>query len=229
MKNITFLFFGVLFLASCAPLYIPNSPMIFNHDEQGDVSVNFRQGSFSSNLQVAYAATDNFNIGLMGSSLYTGESTAFNVYYPGTSAQEINVIGGYYKKISSTNMIEFNAGAGAVYLKYPENITNYYNGFIQPTVTFGSRRDNTKFSCATRLKGCSFSEYDGRKDTAMFRGFFEPLLSFSTGDRMHFLMQAGISARLQPEVNYDYSPFIFNIGVGYTFKPSTKHKVVIAP
>ncbi len=104
-------------------------------------------------------------------------------------------------------------------MNYPQNISNYYNGFLQPTLTFASLNNHTKLSVAPRLKGLVFGRFDGTKDTAVYQGFIEPILSLSTGERIHFLVQAGFSARLQQELIYDYSPFIFNIGVGYTFKP----------
>jgi len=228
VKNLFFVLLAGIILGGCSPIYIPNAPMVFNNEKQGDYEVNYRQGIYSSNLQGGYAVTDNLNIGLSASSLYSAESGVGNTVYPGSKALEANLVAGYYNKFTSKNLFEMNMGLGSVFMTEPENVKDYYKFYAQPTLTFlgNEGRTDTDFSMIAKVVGTSLTINEGAKDTTVFQGYFEPVLSFSVGNQLRFNTQMGVSIRFQENYFNRYSPFIFNMGIGYTL-PRKREKAIL--
>ncbi|MDB4107666.1 hypothetical protein N9595_04300 [Bacteroidia bacterium] len=100
--------------------------------------------------------------------------------------------------------------------------SNYLKAYIQPSITFNSRGETrTDFTLLTRVVGTSFSEAFNR-DTVVNLGYVEPVLSLSIGNQLRFNTQLGISLPFNQEYLRDYSPFIFNMGIGYTILKTKK-------
>ncbi len=198
----------------------------FNHEKEGDLSIDFKQGGFSSNLQGGYAVSDNFNIGLSVSSLYAGDVTVVSTTYQGTNAYDLNVLGGYYTKFNENTLFEMNAGAGAIFTNN-ESYLAYNKLYVQPTIGFKSKSNFTVFNIGLRALGTSRTIDDRQLDTIYYSGFVEPFLSLNTGKQVHFLMQAGLSL---PVITYELgeaSPFIFNFGIGYSIGTKPKKEAEI--
>lgn len=215
----------ILLIASCAPVYIPSSPVIFHSEEQGDFSATVRQGFYSTNVQAGIAVTDHINIGVQGSKLYSGESSVGQTTYPGTDALQGSVIVGYYNRFTAKHTFELNGGVGALQFKYQENINGYIKTFIQPSITFNGNGDhNIDFTILTRGVGASFIANENGRDTAVFQGMLEPVLNLSVGKNVKFQTQAGLSLPLTKTYDNESSPFIFNIGLSialpYKKKPT---------
>jgi len=211
----------VFVLSSCSLTYIPSAPVVFNHEKEGDLSLDLRQGGYSTNFQGGYAITDNFNLGMSFSSLYTGDVTVSSVYYEGTSASDLSLIGGYYTKLSDNAMFEINTGFGSVFMSN-EAFKAYTKLYLQPTIGFRSKSQTTAFNIGLRTVGTSRNYVDSQVDTLYYNGFIEPFLSLSTGRQVHFLMQAGLSTPIIPYQIGEASPFIFNIGIGYTINTKSE-------
>lgn len=206
-----------IFIQSCAPVYIPNSTMVFENEEEGDGFVKFRQGGYSTNLQGGYAVNDNFNIGVALNGLYTGEARIGSTTYPGVEAFEVNAVLGYYNKFTAKNIFEFNVGGGPIYYANPEGVSNYYKLFAQPTVSLKSLNDKIKMSISTRMVGVSFNYDNKSTDSTYFRGYAEPVVSLSFGKNVQFLLQSGASIPIKSDEFFQTSPFILNLGIGYKF------------
>jgi len=212
---------SMIILNSCSLTYIPSAPVVFNHEKEGDLSIDFKQGGFSRNLQGGYAVSDNFNVGFSVSSLYAGDVTVVSTTYQGTNAYDLNVIGGYYKKFNENTLFEMNAGAGAIFMDN-EAYLSYNKLYVQPTIGFTSKSSNTIFNIGLRTLGTSRITNINQQDTIYYSGFLEPFLSLNTGKQVHFLMQAGLSLPIVPYELGEASPFIFNFGIGYSI--GTKQK-----
>ncbi|MDB9882354.1 hypothetical protein N8368_04490 [Bacteroidia bacterium] len=223
MSRVFYLLIAGLFLDSgCAPVYIPSAPMVFNNDKKGDYSVNYRQGFYSSNLQVGYAVNDNLNVGGTLSALYTGDASVGSILYEGLRGIDFNAVVGYYNKFYEYNIFELNAGVGPIAMDENLGLNNYLKAYIQPSITFNSRGETrTDFTLLTRVVGTSFSEAFNR-DTVVNLGYVEPVLSLSIGNQLRFNTQLGISLPFNQEYLRDYSPFIFNMGIGYTILKTKK-------
>jgi hypothetical protein len=225
MMKLKLLTIFVLFaLSSCSPVYIPNSPFVFNNDQKGDYSINFRQGAYSSNLQGGYAINDNLNAGVSVSALYSPATTG-TFSTQGTEALDVGAVFGYYNKITSQNTFELNAGLGPIFYTQPSGISNYAKAFIQPSFTFSSK-GNTRADFTLLVRGVGITFNDSRRglDTTLTKAYIEPVMSLAIGNQIRFNTQFGLSV-LTPEQydgNYDPSPFIFNVGIGYTIPRNRK-------
>jgi hypothetical protein len=228
IKKVLFTLVAGFILGGCSPIYIPNAPMVFNNEKQGDYEINYRQGAYSSNLQGGYAVTDNINIGLVASSLYSAESSVGSTVYEASKALEANIVAGYYKKFTSRNLFEMNVGLGSVFMSKPQDIQDYYKVYAQPSITFlgNEGETDTDFSMIAKVVGTSFTVNNGFTDTTVYQGYFEPVLSFSVGNQFRFNTQMGVSIRFQENYFNRHSPFIFNMGIGYTL-PRKRDKAIL--
>jgi hypothetical protein len=208
-------------LSSCQITYIPSAPIVFNHEQEGDLSVDFKQGLLSSNLQGGYAITDNVNIGASISSLYTGDVVVNSTLYEGTNAYDLSLVAGYYTKLNANTLFELNAGGGAIFINNPD-IQSYNKAYLQPSIGFQSKSKGTVFNLGVRTLGTSLYFSNTNTDTIYYNGYAEPFMSLTTGKKIHFLMQAGLSIPIMDNQVMDASPFIFNIGIGYSL--GTKRK-----
>lgn len=221
MNNLlVFLILVVLSITSCAPVYIPSAPLVFNNEEEGDYFVALRQGSFSTNLQGGYAVNDNFNIGGSVSALYTGDASVASTSYEGSNAAEVNLVAGYYNKFTATHIFELNGGVGPVFLQSADQVSDYFKGYVQPSITFvGNGRKKTNLTLLTRFVGATFNEeYSNQpvRDSVVNLGYIEPAMSFSIGNAFKFNSQLGLSLPMGGNnSSYNVSPFIFNIGIAY--------------
>ena len=213
----------LVLLVGCAPIYIPNAAMVFNSAEQGDYSINMRQGASSTNVQGGYALTDRFNLGVQANALYAADNTVTGGAGDPTVAYEANLIAGYYSKFTAKHTIEINAGLGGLIFENPEELSNYLKAYIQPGLTFnvGSKK-STDLTFLTRAVGLSFSHLENGRDTSVFQGYIEPMVCLSVGDKFRFNMQMGVSAPFNQNYFRETTPFILNVGIGYTLPKSRK-------
>ena len=215
----------VFILGSCSFIYIPSAPVVFNHENEGDLSVDLRQGGFSTNLNVGYAIKDNINIGTSISSLYTGDASVNGRTYEGTQAYDLGLIAGYFTKPSENTIFELNASAGSIFLNN-DAIRNYAKVYLQPSIGFQSKNKSTVFNMGFRALGTSATSDFMQRDTLYYAGYFEPFLSLSAGKKVHFLMQAGVSVPLVENTLGDVSPFLLNFGIGYSIGTKKKPELI---
>jgi hypothetical protein len=222
-------------LTNCAPVYIPSAPMVFNNQEEGDYQVAYRQGVRSSNLQVGYAVSDHINVGITGSAFYTQQVTGFFNSYDGTRGLNVDFVGGYYER-SGDNVFEFTVGAGPILLQYPEETSDYFKLYIQPTYTINyNKKTHTDFSLIMRFTGTSVTALDENQELKNFQqGYLEPALSLSIGNKVKFPTQMGASLGLTQ--NYftnnsglvlpNNSGVILNFGLSYSL-PKIKKETIL--
>ena len=217
----------MLLLHSCAPVYIPNSPMVFENEEAGEGSVKYRQGFYSTNIQGGYAVSDMMNVGASINAIHTADVTIGNTSEPGIQALELNFVTGYYNKFTASNIFELNVGAGSVFHARPAGFSDYYKLFAQPSISFKNLNDKFKFTISGRITGATFGYNDRNVDSTYYLAYGEPAFSLSFGKTVQFLIQTGISIPLQSEEIFDSSPFLFNLGIGYKF--GNKRSELIEP
>lgn len=207
-------------MQGCAPVYIPNAPVVFTNEKQGDVSVAVRQGAFSTNVQGGYAVTENINVGANISALYTGEGAYWNTTYDATQSLEIDLIAGYYSKFTSSHLFQINAGVGKVEVTKPSFRSQYFKGYLQPSLTFLLPNNRSQFTVITRLLGTTYADDEDGVNTVYNAGYIEPMIDWSIGDKFQFRTQLGVSIPLSAQPRQSSSPVLFNIGIGYRFSPN---------
>ena len=218
----------VVCCSACTPLYIPSAPIVCSNTEKGDVSLALRQGAYSTNLQGAYAATDHLNVGGSISLQYVPESSIVNTLYSGMKSSDVNLILGYYNKFTASHIFEFNIGGGPYLLKEPIGFSNYFKGFVQPSITVleGDRRD-TEFNFLMRIVGATFTQNRQFVSVSMYRlGYIEPTVSYSIGRDLKLSSQLGLSIPMNKDRTIEYSPIVFNIGASYRIKKK-KSKAIL--
>lgn len=241
MKNILrkLLFFGLagFALSSCKVMYKPNMQNVPLFKEQGE----FRATINTSNLQVAYAVSE--NIAVLANGYYQAPTWTLESGY---SSAEFNTkrlfvegAAGYFNNFEENAVVEVYGGAGFGNIRFDEVYTdlqdpanNHTNtlqasaikAFIQPNI--GITSENIDFGFSSRLVGLKFTSitsnyslediYEAQLqdviDESMFF-FFEPALTFRAGYKwVKFHSQLQYSVKLNNQV-LDYNPFGFNIGI----------------
>jgi len=219
----TVLIFFIFFIISCAPSYIPNvvnTPLFSN---RGEFQASVNNGVSGFNPQLAYAISDRIGIMLNGSFANRTSDTTKNFH----KHQFIEFGFGYYHKIANNGRFEIYSGTGfgkvnSFYdneLWYDKTDISSFRVFLQPTI--GATTNIFDGSFAPRIVMINFSQ-----GTTANSGFFiEPTISAKLGYKyIKILFQLGFSLPLNSRnINFEYQPFIFSIGLLATL--GKKYKV----
>jgi hypothetical protein len=220
MKNIFFLItiFGVVFLNSCAPVYIPNvvnAPLLSNKNEL-QVSINTGVSGFDP--QIAFAPTDHIGVMLNGSfSHYMNETT--NHFHKHLSFDSGI---GYFLPFAKHGLFEVYGGMGYARLQadYSNNMwisrtdINSFKWFLQPSIAFKS--DVFDGSFTTRLLVVNLFQ-----NHINYWGYFiEPAITAKLGYKnVKFIFQLGVSVPINSdELVFSYEPFLFSVGIQLNLK-----------
>jgi len=213
-------YFLFVLLFACSPEYIPNminTPMLSN---KGEIQGNIAAGINTIDGQMAIAITDNFAV-MTNASYYNRTSDSTNNFH-----KHILLEGGlgYYLKLSDVGRFEVFGGYGLGNVEgYYENsiigssITdaNFSRFFIQPAIGASSQVFDGSF--ATRFVFVRMNPNGDNFDTGSYIPFIEPAVTFRLGYKhIKGVMQVGFSLPIsKTNINFDYQPIIFNVGVSY--------------
>jgi len=128
---------------------------------------------------------------------------------------------GYFKKFAPKFQYEVYGGFGKAKIReryeldeggiIVNNSVNYNRYFIQPTIAYVT--ENTAISFTTRI---SYVDFKNSSSPLKNSFVFDPILSFQFGRKLVFQTQIGGSA-FAKQLNGDYNPFVFSVGVKYRF------------
>ncbi len=210
-----FYFLGIiiLFLDSCAPVYIPNTsntPLLTNRKE---VQASIHAGTSGFDPQFAYAVTDHMGIMLNGSFLNSTSDSTEDYH----KHRFFEAGAGYYTHFGTRGKFETFAGAGfgkvdALYWLSRSDVSfNRY--FIQPSVGFTTKIVDAGLS--TRIVIVSYNQIS--EDVTGV--FFEPIFTLKAGfDHIKAIGKVGFSLPMNSEnINFDNQPFIFSLGIQANF------------
>lgn len=213
-----FLFFA---LASCAPVYFPNTPNVPLHREKGEFQASARIGN-GFELQTAYAIGDNW--GVMANTNFLLNKSEEN--YRSLLFGEGGV--GYFENLDHF-VLECYAGAGMGASESEGDFTlngtttttrgngTFYKVFIQPSI--GGNRSAFTAYLTPRVSLVDFislktSSFDQVQTSPTV--FFEPNVGFRfNSDNISAIFNTGLSFPNSPEkVHFEYRFFTLSAGVG---------------
>ncbi len=222
------IFFGVLFLPvvlSCSPTYLPNSvnaPLLSN---KGELQTDFHFGSSGTDIQAAIGITN--HIGLMVNTSFAKRfkddddwfhrhryaEIALGYYYPITQSARFEIFGGIGKgKVTRRNVFDQIT---------PETIEAsgfFTKGFLQ--IDIGGTSDYLDGGLSLRHSLVNFFRYEDANYISYGNenGFFvEPALFLQVGyGNVKLSSEIGLSLPYN-NIEFDASPFFFNIGVNFQF------------
>ncbi len=217
--KITLIFvFTLAILNSCAPLYIPNvvnTPML---TEEEDFNASIHLGTSGYDAQGAYAITENLAV-MLNSSFINSTSDSTDSYHKHFF---VEAGAGYYKPIGKYFLFDTYAGYGIgrvnsyqsadIFLSYADTYVNRF--FVQPSFSFVCPYFEAAIAPRTVMAFVSQS------DVNQTGFFFEPTLVLKTGaPSFKATAQVGLSFMLNEyENSFNYQPFIFSIGLQYSFR-----------
>jgi hypothetical protein len=217
-------FLIILGLSSCSPEYIPNLANTPMFDEKGEIQANVTGGVSGTDIQGAYALSD--NIGVMVNTSFNNETSDTSEDYHKHQIYELAL--GYYGDISDYGRFEVYGGFGTGNIKaYNENLefdnprsdATFTRLFVQPSL--GMKSDIFDGNLATRLaivKVNYAEEIDGQEEK--FKPFIEPVLTGRLGYKyVKLVSQIGLSIPLTQDYVFDHQPFIFSLGLHFNINP----------
>ncbi len=206
------------FLFSCSPEYIPNmanTPML---DNKGEIQANVAAALSGTEIQAAYALTD--NLGIMANSSFLSTTSDTTDDFHKHSIFEFGV--GYFDDFSDIGRYEIYGGFGTGKVKaynedlvFDEDITDakFSKIFLQPS--FGLKSDYFDGNLGARLAlvKVNYQENTSESDES-FHPFIEPVVTVRAGIKNFKLVsQLGYSLPVGGEYVFDTQPFIFSIGL----------------
>lgn len=205
---------------SCSPEYIPNVANTPMFDGKGELQANIVAGASGTDIQAAYAITD--NIGIMANTSFLNQVSDTSDDFHKHSIYELGV--GYYGDISDYGRFEIYGGYGGGKLEgYDENnifddaVTDatFSKLFIQPS--FGLKSKYFDGNLGTRLSMVKINYSHNPEDIKEgFTPFLEPVLTGRLGiENIKLISQIGLSFPLTEEHSFDYQPIIFSIGLHF--------------
>jgi len=214
MKRLKRFFFIAIigFSTSCAPIYIPNQVNAPLLKEKGDMNAAASMGTSGYDIQLA--ASPKNNLGIMLNASYYDSDTSHTHFL-------LEAATGYYLTLSDRSVFEIYAGGGYGYSDTESSgslgvhkFGHYSKVFLQPSIGFSADYFEGAFSLRSAF--IHFDKYGS--------GFFiEPVISTRFGfEQFKFTTQMGFSIDVTEDVNIDYQPFIFNIGIMYQIKGNAK-------
>lgn len=206
MKHLPLLFVALLILTGCAPVYFPNQLQTPLLQQQGEATVSASIGTSTFDMQLAYSPVYHIDV-LTDFSFASGDDHEHLQIEAGLGA---------YQTINDALQLELLGGGGAGYSTTTTQGTfgDHNEGafgrfYIQPNVFYVS--PYIEAGLATRASFISFREYG----TGIY---VEPTFVGRFGVKhFKFQVQAGLSFNVNDNTALDYNPFIFNIGLVYTF------------
>ncbi|MFC0875997.1 hypothetical protein ACE01N_05360 [Saccharicrinis sp. FJH2] len=206
MKKSLFLVSMSILFAACAPVYFPNQLQTPLLQDQGEATVSASLGTSTFDMQLAYSPIKHIDL--------TGDFSVAN----GNDHEHLQFEGGMgvYQTINNALHLELLGGGGAGYSTtttqgtFGEHNEGAFSRFyIQPNVFVVS--DYIEAGLATRASFISFREFG----TGVY---VEPTFVGRFGiEHLKFQLQAGLSFNVNDNSVLDYNPFIFNVGLVYTF------------
>ena len=210
-------------VASCSTSYIPNSvntPLLKNKNEV-QIGANYKMADFFNPVlepQASYAISKNIGVMVNGSYSLFDNLKKDTIYYK-RNFTEAGI--GYFKKFAPKFQYEVYGGFGKAKIReryesdegniIVNNTVNYNRYFIQPTIAYVT--ENTAISFTTRV---SYVDFQTSSSPLKNSFVFDPVLSFQFGRKFVYQTQIGGSA-FAKQLNGDYNPFLFSIGVKYKF------------
>jgi hypothetical protein len=214
----------IIYLNSCAPLYVPNvvnTPML---SEKNDFNASVNFGLSGTDIQSAYAVTDNIGIMLNGSYMNETSDSTDNFH----KHIFIEAGAGYFKPLGKFGLFEAYGGYGLgkinsyqssdVFFSYADTYVNRF--FIQPSIGFKSNYFQLAFAPRTV---CAFVSQENVNKTGFF---IEPTLILKAGSPMiKFITQFGLSFMLNDYSNsFNYEPFLFSFGLQFSLRNRESEK-----
>lgn len=208
-------------LASCAPVYFPNTPNVPLHREKGEFQASARIGN-GFELQSAYAISNNW--GVMANTNFLLNKSKEN--YRSLLFGEGGV--GYFENLDHL-VLECYAGAGLGASESQGDFTingttsttrgngTFYKVFIQPSL--GGNRSAFTAYLTPRVSLIDFvslkTSSSGPVQTSPTL-FFEPNVGFRfSSDNVSAIFNTGLSFPNRPElVHFEYRFFTISAGVG---------------
>lgn len=207
MKHSIPLFFLSFFFSACAPVYFPNQLQTPLLKEQNEATVSLSTGTSNFDIQAAFSPIKHIDI------LFDLSSANLSDH------EHLQIEGGlgYYNTLNEVIHVEFLGGGGAGYSTTTtqgtlgeHNEGMFSRFYLQPNVFLIS--NYAEVGLATRLSVINFREYGTGS-------YVEPTLVGRFGlENIKFQVQAGLSYNINDNVELDYNPFIFNVGLVYTFR-----------
>jgi hypothetical protein len=207
-------------LASCSPEYIPNVVNTPMFDEQGELQANLSAGVSGTDVQAAYALTD--NVGVMLNSSFNRQVSDTTEDYHKHTILEFGL--GYYGSISDYGRYEIYGGYGAGRIKgydedniFDSQITDATFGkiFLQPSFGFKSNYFDGSMGARIALVRVDYKN-DSEGLSEKFHPFVEPVITGRLGIKnVKVVSQVGLSFPFKDEHVFDYQPFIFSLGLHF--------------
>ena len=211
MKNYFPLIFLPILISACAPVYFPNQLQTPLLKEKNEATVSISTGTSNFDVQAAFSPIKHMDL------LF--DLSAANL----SDHEHLQIEGGlgYYNTLNEVIHVEFLGGGGAGYSKTTtqgtlgeHNEGMFSRFYLQPNVFLIS--EYAELGLATRLAFINFREYG-------LGSYLEPTLVGRFGlENIKFQVQAGLSYNINDNVELDYNPLIFNLGLVYTFRKKTK-------
>lgn len=235
MKPLTLFGFLVLFLISCAPVYVPNARNAPLFTKKGQVQGTAMAGLNGTDFQGAYSITD--NIALAGNfafseyidSLNGGSYLSNNFKYKyfegavGYFKSEGNAIYEVFAGYGMGDGLSFANNEHAPSRISDEITGKYRRLFIQPSIGF--RKKDLQLIVTARLSFVDFYELKkfGNPEFINTRTtlFFEPAVTLKLNfieDRLFIPIQAGVNMPANIyQTDYGYSFISTSVGLGFRF------------
>jgi hypothetical protein len=215
----------LIYLNSCAPLYIPNvvnAPML---SEKNDLNAAINFGLSGTDVQTAYAITDNIGIMVNGSFMNETSDTINDNYHKHIF---VEAGAGYYKTFGKFIQFETYGGYGigrinsyqtsGEFSSFADTYVNRF--FVQPAIGFKSNYFELAFAPRTI---CAFVSQENVSKTGLF---IEPTLLLKAGSPMvKVVAQFGLSYMLNDYSNsFNYEPFLFSFGLQFSLRSRESDK-----
>lgn len=211
---------GFALLYSCSPEYIPNMANTPMFDEKGEVQANLAASVSGTEIQAAYALTD--NIGVMANSSFLNETSDTTDDFHKHSIFEFGV--GYFNSFSEYGRFEVYGGYGKGKVEaYNEDLTfdekisdaTFSKMFIQPSVGMKTTYFDGNIGARMALVKVDYKQEIEEADEN-FHAFFEPVVTGRVGIKnVKLVSQLGYSFPVGGEYVFDTQPFIFSIGLHF--------------
>ena len=220
MKKGTLFIFGtvIIILNACAPAYVPNAintPLLSN---KGEIQASLNGGISGFDPQVAYALTDHVGLALNGSFANRTSDSTDNYH----KHNFVELGAGYYSKLGLIGRFETFGGVGFGNTRgdYSNELWSSYTNssftrlYLQPGI--GIATSPFDGSLAARLVFVNMKQ-GSQKGTGFF---LEPVVTLNMGFKyVKLFTQLGFSYPLKEEVEFNYQPFIFSVGLhAYLFR-----------
>ncbi len=217
MKNNTFFGFTILagvaiLLDACAPAYVPNvinTPLLSN---KGELQASINGGISGFDPQISYALTDHIGLALNGS--FANRTSDSTENYHKHNFVELGT--GYYTKMGKVGRFETFGGVGFGNTRggYSNDLwsaytnANYTRLYLQPGIGIATAPFDG--SLAARLAFVNLKQ-GSQRSTGVF---LEPVITLKTGFKnVKLSVQIGLSFSLNENIDFNYHPFIFSIGL----------------